>query len=88
MNASAHFLNYGGRLQFVKSVLLSLPIFYLCSLKVQKMVLNICDRSSRHCLWAKEEESSSTNSLSAWSEQRNMEGRGCLTWNCKIKHYF
>jgi hypothetical protein len=45
LNASAFFLGYGGRLQFVKSVLSSLPTFFLCSLKVQKTILNICDRS-------------------------------------------
>jgi hypothetical protein len=47
LNASARFLNYGGRLQFVQSVLSSLPNFYMCSLKVQKTILNICDRASR-----------------------------------------
>jgi hypothetical protein len=67
MNASARFLNYGGRLQFVQSVLSSLPNFYMCSLKVQKAILNICDRASRHCLWAKEEGNSKTHSLAAWS---------------------
>jgi hypothetical protein len=34
MNACSRFLNLGGRLQFVKSVLSSLPNFYICSLKV------------------------------------------------------
>jgi hypothetical protein len=67
LNASARFLNYGGRLQFVHSVLSSLPNFYMCSLKVQKTILNICDRASRHCLWAKEEGNPKTHSLAAWS---------------------
>jgi hypothetical protein len=67
LNASARFLNYGGRLQFVKSVLSSLPTFFLCSLKVQKTILNICDRSRRHCLWDKKDDGSSSNSLAAWS---------------------
>jgi hypothetical protein len=67
MNACARFLNYGGRLQFVKSVLSSLPNFYMCSLKVQKAILNICDRASRHYLWAKEEGNSTSHSLAAWS---------------------
>jgi hypothetical protein len=67
MKASAHFLNYGGQLQFVKSVLSSLPMFYLCSLKGQKTVLNTCDIASRHYLWAKEEDSASSHSLATWS---------------------
>jgi hypothetical protein len=67
MNASARFLNYGGRLQFVKSVISSLPNFYICSLKDQKAILNVCDRASRHCLRSKEEGATSSHSLAAWS---------------------
>jgi hypothetical protein len=67
MNASARFLNYGGRLQFVQSVISSLPNFYICSLKVQKAILNICDRASRHCLWAKEDGTTHSHSLASWS---------------------
>jgi hypothetical protein len=67
LNASARFLGYGGRLEFVRSVLSSLPSFFMCSLKVQKTILNICNRAQRHCLWAKEEDSSSVNALVAWS---------------------
>jgi hypothetical protein len=39
----------------------------MCSLKVQKTILNICNKAQRHCLWDKEEDSSSTNALVAWS---------------------
>jgi hypothetical protein len=67
LNASARFLDYGGRLQLVRSVLSSLPMHYLCSLKVQKSIIRIVDRSRRHCLWAKEEDSDHVNSLAAWS---------------------
>jgi hypothetical protein len=67
LNASARFLNYGGRLEFVKSVLSTLPTFYMSSLKLQKAILNICNRAQRHCLWAKDDESSSVNALAAWS---------------------
>jgi hypothetical protein len=41
MSASARFLNYGGRLQFVRSMLSSLPNFYICSLKVQKACAHV-----------------------------------------------
>jgi hypothetical protein len=67
LNASARFLGYGGRLEFVRSVLSSLPSFFMCSLKIQKTILRICDRAQRHCLWAKEEDSSSVNALVAWN---------------------
>jgi hypothetical protein len=67
LNASARFLDYGGRLTLVNSVLSSLPLHFLCSLKVQKTILKIFDRSRRHCLWAKEDDSTSVNALAAWS---------------------
>jgi hypothetical protein len=67
LNASARFLDYGGRLQLVNSVLSSLPNHYLSSLKIHKTILKIADRSRRHCLWAKEEDSSFVHSLAAWS---------------------
>jgi hypothetical protein len=67
LNASARFLGYGGRLEFVRSVLSTLPSFYMSSLKIQKTVINICNRAQRHCLWAKDEDSSSVNALAAWS---------------------
>jgi hypothetical protein len=67
LNASARFLGYGGRLEFVRSVLSSLPSFYMCSLKIQKTILNICNKAQRHCLWDNEEDSSSVNALAAWS---------------------
>jgi hypothetical protein len=39
----------------------------MCSLKIQKTVLNLCNRAQRHYFWAKEEDSSSLNTLAAWS---------------------
>jgi hypothetical protein len=50
LNASARFRGYGGRLEFVRSVLSTLPSFYMSSLKIQKTVINICNRAQRHCL--------------------------------------
>jgi hypothetical protein len=67
LNASSHFLDYGGHLQLVNSVLSSLPNHYLSSLQIHKTIIKIADRSRRHCLWAKDEESGSAQSLAAWS---------------------
>jgi hypothetical protein len=67
LNTSSRFLGYGGRLEYVKSVLSSLPTFFLCTLKVQKTILDICDRARRHCLWDKKEDASLVNSLAAWN---------------------
>jgi hypothetical protein len=39
LNASARFLNYGGRLELVNSVLSSLTTYHMCSIKLQKTVI-------------------------------------------------
>jgi hypothetical protein len=65
LNAIAHFLSYGGRLEFICSVLSSLPSFYMCSLKLQKSIIDIVNHAQRHCLWAKDEDASSAKSLAA-----------------------
>jgi hypothetical protein len=67
LNASAHFLDYGGRLQLINYVLSTLPNHYLSSLKIHKTIIKKFDRSRKHCLWAKDEDSDAVNSLAAWS---------------------
>ena len=67
MNACARFLDYGGRLTLVQSVLSSLPIHYLSSLKLQKGLINKIDRARRHCLWARDGDNATPHSLAAWN---------------------
>jgi hypothetical protein len=45
------FMSQGGKLQLVNSVLSSLPIFYMCSVKVPIGILNQVEKYRRHCLW-------------------------------------
>jgi hypothetical protein len=45
---------------------------------VHKTVFKIVDQARRHCLWAKEEDSSSVNSLAAWSLVCRPKNRGGL----------
>jgi hypothetical protein len=47
----ADFLNYGGKLQLVKSVLASLPIFYMCYLDVPVTIKEHVVKYMRQCLW-------------------------------------
>jgi hypothetical protein len=51
------------------SVLSSLPLHYLCSLKVHKTIIKLFDRLRWHYLWAKKEDdiSCNCNALAAWS---------------------
>jgi hypothetical protein len=46
----ADFLNYGGKLQLVKSVLASLPIFFMCCLGVPVTIKDQVIKYMRHCL--------------------------------------
>jgi hypothetical protein len=43
-----------------------IPTFFICSLKIQKTILNICNWAQRQCIWAKEEDSSSIHAQATW----------------------
>jgi hypothetical protein len=45
------FLTQGGKLLMVNSLLSSLPIFYMCLIKVPVDILNQIEKNRRHCLW-------------------------------------
>jgi hypothetical protein len=49
--STAMFLTQGSKLLMINSVLSSLPIFYMCSVKVSIDILNQIDKYRRHCLW-------------------------------------
>jgi hypothetical protein len=49
--ACTMYINYGSKLRMLNSVLSSLPMFYLCSLKLYQWVLAEVDKYRRHCLW-------------------------------------
>jgi hypothetical protein len=49
----ADFLNYGGKLQLVKSVLASLPIFFMCCLDVPITIKDQVIKYMRQCMWRK-----------------------------------
>jgi hypothetical protein len=44
------FLTQEGKLEFINSVLSSMATFYMCSIKVQKEILDQIDKYRRHCL--------------------------------------
>jgi hypothetical protein len=88
LNASARFLDYGGRLTFLTSVLSSLPTHFLCSLKIYKSIIKIFDCSRRHCLWSKKEDSTTVNDLAAWSvvcRPKNAGGLGVINLEIQNK---
>jgi hypothetical protein len=44
LNGCSRFLNFGGKLTFVNSVLSSLPTFYMCMPKLNKIMVNVTSR--------------------------------------------
>jgi hypothetical protein len=64
--ACAMYLNYGSKLRMVNSVLSSLHMFYLCSLKIYQWVIDEVDKYRRHCLWRDKDLQKNSPPLAAW----------------------
>jgi hypothetical protein len=62
----AMYLHYGSKLRLVNSVLSSLPIFAMSTLKIYQWVLYECDKYRRHCLWRNKDLDSKTPPLASW----------------------
>lgn len=80
MTSSSSFLNQGERLQFLYSVLSSMPIFYLGSLLAPAGILKQLERIQRQCLLRKHRDDPSP-SLAAWDlicRPKNKGGLGIL----------
>jgi hypothetical protein len=50
-STSSQFLSYADRLQLVNSVISSLPTYYVCTLKLPVVVIEIIDKHRKNCLW-------------------------------------
>jgi hypothetical protein len=77
----AMYLNYGSKLRLVNSVLSSLPIFAMSTLKIYQWVLDECDKYRRHCLWRSKDLDSKTPPLASWDlvcRTKNQGGLGVL----------
>jgi hypothetical protein len=66
----ADFLDYGGNLLIVKSVLSSLPIFFMCCLDIPVSIKKQCVKFMRYCLWRKKNNEVQSNgpALVAWEK--------------------
>jgi hypothetical protein len=60
------YLNYGSKLRLVNSVLSSLPIFCMSTLKLYRWVLDECNKYQRHCLWRNKDLDNKSLPLSSW----------------------
>jgi hypothetical protein len=86
----ADFLNYGGKLELVKSVLSSLPIFYMCTLEIPVTILEQMVKYMRHCLWRKKNQDVQArgNALISWDKvckPKNQGGLGVLNLSIQNK---
>jgi hypothetical protein len=66
----ADFLDYGGKILMVKSVMSSLPIFFMCCLDIPVSVKEQLIKYMRHCLWRKKTGDVPSNgpALIAWEK--------------------
>jgi hypothetical protein len=62
-----HFLVYSRRLQLVNSVMSSLPTYYMCSIKLPKMVTKVIDKFRKYFLWRENSNDAKGFNLVAWS---------------------
>jgi hypothetical protein len=84
----ADFLNYGGKLQLVKSVLSSMPIFFMCCFDVPVSIKEQVVKYMRHFLWRKKhtEVQAKGSALVAWKKIANLKSKEFSTWMCRIRH--
>ena len=53
LTTSSCFLNQGGKLQLLNSVISSVPVYFLCSLHIRAGIIKQMERIQRQCLWRK-----------------------------------
>jgi hypothetical protein len=86
----ANFLDYGGKLLMVKSVLSSLPISFMACLEVPVTMKDQIEKYMRYCLWRKKnnEVQSKGSALISWSKicrPKNQGGLGVLQLDAQNK---
>jgi hypothetical protein len=75
-----NFLNYGGKLELVKSILSSLPLFYMSCLEIPVGITEQIIKYMRHCLWRKknQEVQARGNALVSWDKVCRPKDQGGL----------
>ena len=89
-------MNYSGRLTYINSVVASMPIFAMCSLKVHIAILDHVDKSSRNFLWYGNDINKKGKCLASWEmicKPKNLGGLGVLNLRMQnqallIKHMY
>ena len=87
LSGVARFMNHSGRLTYVNSVVASMPIFAMCSLKVHNTILDHVDKSSRNFLWYGNDINKKGKCLASWEmicKPKDQGGLGVL--NLRIQN--
>ena len=67
LSATLSMISYGGKLSLLNSVITSLIIFALCTLKLPQKIIDLLDKIRRQCLWTKKtDDGDKCNSLASW----------------------
>ena len=68
LSSTLSMMSYGAKLSILNTVITSLIIFALCTLKFPPKILDLLDKIRRKCLWRKKtEQGDKCNSMAAWS---------------------
>lgn len=78
MSATSQFLSQAGRLQLVNSVFLSLPTYFMYSLKIPITVIELINKHRKKCLWRGKKFRSKVYNLAAWYFIRMPKDKGGL----------
>ena len=67
LSATLNMISYGGKLSLLNSVITSLVIFALCTLRLPTKIIELLDKIRRKCLWTKKtDQGDKCNSLASW----------------------
>ena len=67
LSSTLSMISYGGKFSLLNSVITSLIIFALCTLKLPQKIIDLLDKIRRQCLWTKKtDDGDKFNSLASW----------------------
>lgn len=78
MSASSQFLTLAGRLQLVNSVISSLPVYHMRTLKLPITVIDIIEKRMKNCLWRGKDPANKGYNLAAWDLVKRPKDKGGL----------
>ena len=91
VSVAANLLDYGSKLTYVNSVVSSLMVYAMSSLRIPPKIVEHLDKIRRHCFWSrKTEDGTKSTSLASWElvcRPKAVGGLGMWTLNLRIKAF-